>query len=131
MNDEKMREIALFRYGIIHDFVAVSLSREEKRQLMDVKEEQKWNIPYSLKTSISKTTIWRWIRKYKESGRKIESLIPEKRIDKGQYRAIDDETGAEDGEEDRTLPKCTSKEPSSSKSTNWFIICIKSIVQQQ
>ncbi len=94
MNDEKKREIALFRYGIIHDFVAVSLSREEKRSLMEAKEQQKWIIPYSSKTSISKTTMWRWIKQYKDSGRSIESLFPHKRKDKGHKRAIDDETGA-------------------------------------
>jgi transposase InsO family protein len=61
---------------------------------MEAKSSQKWTIPYSARTSISKSSIWRWIRAYKNSDNDIKSLFPQIRGDKGSQRALDDETSA-------------------------------------
>ena len=49
-------------------------------------------IPYSSRTRISENTIYRWIRRYRKSGGRIESLYPEKRDDQGKSRKLDEET---------------------------------------
>ncbi len=93
MTDKKNEEIAVFRFGVIHEFVGgARLSRDERRQLLREKCARKWVIPYSARTRISKNTIYRWIRRYQNSGGTIESLYPEKREDQGKTRKFDDET---------------------------------------
>jgi hypothetical protein len=55
--DEKM-QVAVFRFGVISDFViGVQMSRAEKRRLVRDKCARKWPIPFSEKTSLSIGTI--------------------------------------------------------------------------
>jgi transposase InsO family protein len=51
-----------------------------------------WDIPFTGRSRISRSTILFWLRRYLASGRSIESLHPEEREDKGQVRAVDPET---------------------------------------
>lgn len=93
MTERKNEEIAAFRFGVIHEFVSgANLAPEEKRRLLLQKCERKWVIPYSNRTRISENTIYRWIRCYRESGGKIQSLYPQKRSDRGKTRKLDEET---------------------------------------
>ena len=62
-------------------------------------------IPYSGRTRISKNTIYRWIRRYQNSGGAIESLYPEKREDQGKTRKFDEETIAIILNERRKTPR--------------------------
>ena len=95
MAEKKNEEIAVFRYGIIHEFVGgTDLTRDERRQRLLDKCERKWVIPYSSRTRISENTIYRWIRRWRESGGKIESLYPRRREDRGKSRKLDDEAVA-------------------------------------
>jgi putative transposase len=48
---------------------------------------------FSDRTRISRSAILRWIRIYKDSGERLESLYPKGRSDIGKSRAIDKETG--------------------------------------
>jgi putative transposase len=92
MAEKKNEEIAIFRFGVIHEFVgAARLSREEKKRLLQDKCSRKWVIPHCTRSRISETTIYRWIRRYKNSGGKIESLYPDRRADQGKSRGIDEE----------------------------------------
>lgn len=92
MEEKQKMDIAVFRYSVIHDFVGgVSLEYGEKQTLLRDKCARKWAIPYSDKTSISQSTILRWIQRYENSGRKIESLYPKERNDLGKQRALDPE----------------------------------------
>jgi hypothetical protein len=51
--DEKM-QVAVFRFGVISDFVIGSqMSRAEKRRLMRDKCARKWQIPFSEKTRLT------------------------------------------------------------------------------
>jgi putative transposase len=60
MTDKKNEEIAVFRFGVIHEFVGgARLSRDERRQLLREKCAGKWVIPYSSRTRISENTIYR------------------------------------------------------------------------
>lgn len=92
MTEKKNEEIAVFRFGIIHELVGgANLTQDEKRRLLLEKCERKWIIPYSNRTRISENTIYRWIKRWRESGGKIESLYPRGREDRGKSRKLDDE----------------------------------------
>ena len=63
MTEDEKIEVAVFRYGVISDFINGSqMTRAEKRRLLREKCARKWNIPFSAKTRISKSTIRRWSR---------------------------------------------------------------------
>lgn len=93
MTEEEKMQVAVFRFGVISDFVNGSkLSPGEKTRLIRQKYARKWQIPFSEKTRISKSTILRWVRLYKNSGCKLESLYPGSRRDCGLSRAMDEDT---------------------------------------
>ena len=93
MTERKNEEIAAFRFGVIHEFITgARLSTEEKRRLLLEKCERKWHIPYSHRTRISANTIYRWIRRYRNSGGKIQALYPLPRNDSGKSRKLGNET---------------------------------------
>jgi len=90
--DEKM-QVSVFRFSIIGDFVnGTRMGRPEKRRLMQEKCARKWRIPFSEKTRISKGTIQRWCRIYRNSGGDLKSLYPKERSDQCKARAMDEET---------------------------------------
>ncbi len=91
MTEDEKKEVAIFRYSVISDFVnGMDLTRAERQQLMRDKCERKWQIPFSPKTRISAETIRNWIRLFKDGG--LESLLPKDRSDQGRSRAMDDDT---------------------------------------
>lgn len=93
MTNEKNEQIAVFRFGVIHELIGgARLTRDEKRRLIRDKCARKWVIPFSARTRISEKTIYRWIRCYRKSGGRIESLYPRKRDDQGKFRKLDQET---------------------------------------
>lgn len=93
MNEEKKKSIAVFRYGVIHEFVSgAELSYGEQERLLEEKSNRKWLIPYSTRTSISRSCIRSWIKKYREGNNSLESLYPVPRNDRGSSRAMDEET---------------------------------------
>jgi transposase InsO family protein len=90
--DEKM-QVAVFRFSVIGDFVtATAMSRAEKRRLLRDKCARKWQVPFSEKTRISRGTIQRWCRIYRNSRGDLKSLYPKDRSDQGKARAMDEET---------------------------------------
>ena len=92
MTEDKNETVAVFRFGVIHEFIGGAiLSSVEKRRLIREKCARKWIIPYSNRTRISENTIYRWIRRYRKSGGKIESLYPRKRNDRGKPRILSGE----------------------------------------
>ncbi len=91
MTEDEKKEVAIFRYSVISDFVnGMDLTRAERQQLMRDKCERKWQIPFSPKTRVSAETIRNWIRLFKDGG--LGSLMPKDRSDQGQSRAMDDDT---------------------------------------
>jgi transposase InsO family protein len=93
MTEEQKKEVAAFRFGVIHDLVnRMDMDRGEPERLIREKCSRKWNIPFSAKTRIGRTTILRWMQRYKSSGARIESLYPPERCDQGKSRAMDEET---------------------------------------
>ena len=93
MGDDKRQQIATFRFGVIHDLVGhVELEPGEQERLIREKCANKWRIPFSEKTHISRGTILRWMKLYRESGGKLDSLCTQDRSDQGKTRAMDQET---------------------------------------
>ena len=95
MDEELKKQVAVFRFGVIADFVdGTTLSRGETKTLMREKCDRMWRIPGSGRTRISKSVIKEWIVRYKRSGNKLEALYPQGRSDLGKTRAIDDDTAS-------------------------------------
>jgi putative transposase len=93
MDDDKRQQIATFRFGVIHDLVGhVELEPGEQERLIREKCANKWRIPFSEKTHISRGTILRWMKLYRESRGKLESLCTQDRSDQGKSRVMDQET---------------------------------------
>lgn len=93
MNEEQKKEVAVFRFGIIHDFVnGVKLDRGEQERLLKEKCGKRYVIPHSPRTHIGRSTILRWIKAYHDSNGKIEALYPRDRSDRGVSRGLDEDT---------------------------------------
>ena len=93
MTEEQKKTIAAFRFGVICELVnSARLSPGEQARLIREKCARKWQIPFSEKTRISRGTIWRWVRRYRSSNGKLESLYPQDRSDRGKSRVLDEET---------------------------------------
>ena len=111
MTEEQKKEVAVFRYGIIADFVgATRLNQGEQERLLRDKCARKWQIPYSHRTRLSRSTILRWIRFYNEGNGKLEALYPQERADQGRERALDEETSLTMINLRRQLPKTSVPE---------------------
>ena len=93
MDEEQKKQIAVFRFGVISDFVNRSyLARGEQERLLREKCEKSWQIPFSTRTRLAPSTILGWIRRYKKGGGRLESLYPQSRNDQGRARAMDEDT---------------------------------------
>ena len=102
-------EIATFRFGVIADFVTGQrFVHGEKQRLLKEKSERHYNhIPGSSRTRIAKGTILSWVRIYQTGGGRIESLMPQERGDKGNFKAIPLELQQELTSLRRTSPDMT------------------------
>jgi transposase InsO family protein len=93
MDEERKKRIAEFRFGVIADLLGHrKLDWGERSRILEEKASQCWEIPYSSRTTISTATIQTWVRRYERSGRKLSSLYPVERSDKGSFRSMDEET---------------------------------------
>lgn len=93
MDEERKRQVAIVRFGVISDFVTpVRLDRGEREQLLRDKCAREWQIPFSNRTRLARTTILSWIRAYLAGGRRLEALMPQSRSDRGSSRVLDEDT---------------------------------------
>lgn len=91
MTEEQKKELAIFRFGIISEFVTgMELPYGEKEKLLNEKSKRFYSIPFSSKKSIAKSSILCWIRTYNKGGKRIEALYPRPRKDKGKFRKLDE-----------------------------------------
>jgi len=108
MDEDKEKQIAVFRFGVIHDLVGnMELEPGEQERLIREKCDRKWVIPFSDRTRITRSTILRWVKLYKDSGGRLEALANQGRSDSGKSRAIDEETGSALVRLRGELPKAT------------------------
>ena len=81
MDEEKKKQVATFRFGVIHDLVGhVALEPGEQERLIRDKCGRKWVIPFSDKTRITRSTILRWVKLYKDSGGKLDVLVNQREV---------------------------------------------------
>jgi transposase InsO family protein len=110
MTEENKKQVAAFRFGVICELVnGADLDPGEQERLIRGKCARKWQIPFSEKTSISRSTLLRWVSLYRRSNGKLESLYPHERCDQGESRAIDEDTCLALVELRKQLPKATIK----------------------
>ena len=108
MTEDEKKQVAVFRFGIINEFVGGRRSGSWRaRKLLAEKCAHRWFIPFSGKSRISRSTILRWIRIYLGSSNKLESLYPKDRNDNGQVRALDEDTCLALTDLRRQMPKLT------------------------
>ena len=93
MDEEQKKQVAIFRFGVISDFVSPTrLVWGERARLLGEKCARQWQIPFSNRTRLSPATIRSWLRAYEKGGQRLESLYPHSRNDRGEARALDQET---------------------------------------
>ena len=79
-------EVALFRYGIISDFVNLPAGTKGLYAQIKRKAEQDYLIPGSRRTKVAEETIRSWLKKYRVGG--FDALLPKERKDKGKARRL-------------------------------------------
>ena len=71
MNEQQKQQVAIFRFGVISDFVSPTrLGWGERARLIEQKCDRQWQIPFSHRTRLSPPTIRSWIRSYEKSGQR-------------------------------------------------------------
>lgn len=92
MEREKKEKIALFRFGVISLLISVREIEkgERERRIRGITRVQ-WDIPFSNRNFICRSVVMEWLARYEASGRKLESLYPKDRSDRGRSRALDPE----------------------------------------
>lgn len=122
MTEDEKKEVASFRFGVIHELVnRTDLDRGERERLIAEKSSKRWNIPFSARSRISRTTILRWVSLYKAGNGKIGTLYPSDRNDRGKSRAMDEETILSLTGLRRELPGATVKELISKMETRGLV----------
>lgn len=93
MDEDQRKLVAIFRFGVISDFFTREhMERGERERLLRDKCAQRWQIPFSNRTRLSRSTILGWVKLYRQGGGKLESLYPAGRNDRGGSRALDEDT---------------------------------------
>ena len=87
-----IKEVALFRYGIIADFVNLPPGTKGLYAQIKIKAEQDYLIPGSRRTKVAEETIRSWLKKYRVGG--FDALLPKERKDKGKARRLPLEVSA-------------------------------------
>jgi putative transposase len=86
MNEREREEIALFRYGVISNFIQWKLNWGERQQLLESVVGRELQHPSGQLCRVSPSTIKHWVRAYRQGG--VDQLKPKTRKDKGQARTV-------------------------------------------
>lgn len=78
--------VALFRYGLIAEFLHRPSNQPGLYQRLREKAAQDYQIPGSLRQRVAVETLRHWIKDYKRGG--IDALKPKPRNDLGRSRAL-------------------------------------------
>lgn len=90
MDKDKLQEqVALFRYGIIADFINLEAGSRGLYAQLKKKAAQHYNIPGSRRTKVAEETIRSWLKKYRKDG--FDGLLPKSRLDRGKARRLPQE----------------------------------------
>ncbi|CAO0822526.1 hypothetical protein DFAR_3150006 [Desulfarculales bacterium] len=93
MDEDQKERVAILRFGVISDLLARDyMERDERERLLWNKCAQRWQILFSNRTRLSRSTILGWAKLYRQGGGKLESLYPMDSNDRGGSRALDEDT---------------------------------------
>jgi putative transposase len=79
-------QIALFRYGIIADFVHLAPGTKGLYAQIRKKAALEYPIPGSRRRRVAEETIRSWLKKYRRDG--FDGLLPKTRNDRGKPRRL-------------------------------------------
>src|SRR5579884_3880358 len=77
MDEDRRREVGLFRYALIRDAADASLSKAERGRLVRALAEQEHLGPEGRVVRVARGTLDEWIRAYRRGG--FEALVPRPR----------------------------------------------------
>ena len=78
MNEDRRREIGLFRYALIRNAADAGLSKAERGRLVRALADCEHVGPDGRLVGVSRTTLGRWIRAYRHGG--FAALVPQPRV---------------------------------------------------
>lgn len=78
--------VALFRYGLIAEFVHLPLGSPGLYAKLREKANQAYTIPGSTRTRVAVETLRDWLKSYRRGG--FDALLPKPRTDRGRSRAL-------------------------------------------
>jgi len=78
VEDERRREIGLFRYALVRDLVDPAVSKAERGRLVRALAERDHLGPDGRIVRVSRGTLDRWVRAYRQGG--FEALVPRPRV---------------------------------------------------
>jgi len=80
------QQIALFRYGVIADFVHLPPGTKGLYAQIQKKAALEYVIPGSRRRRVAEETIRSWLKKYRKNG--FDGLLPKARTDRGKTRRL-------------------------------------------
>ena len=87
MTQPSLRQtVALFRYGLIAEFVHLPPNSPGLYAKLQAKAQQTYSIPGSTRTRVAAETLRDWLKRYRRSG--FDALLPQPRADRGRSRAL-------------------------------------------
>jgi len=86
MNDDRKREVALFRLAVLGALIHTELRRGSLRRALTCKAQQAWVFPDGKTRRLAARTIQSWLYAYRSGG--FDGLLPGERKDKGHCRSI-------------------------------------------
>ncbi len=84
-HQDKIEELALFRYRVISEAASLRLSPAERGRLARELAARTWVTPEGAERQVSRTSIDRWLAAYAKDG--LAGLAPVPRADRGRPRA--------------------------------------------
>ena len=87
MSQPNLRQtVALFRYGLIAEFVHLPPNSPGLYAKLQAKAEPAYSIPGSTRTRVAAETLRDWLKAYRRGG--FDALLPKGRADRGRSRAL-------------------------------------------
>jgi len=87
MTDAQYRQaLALFRYGLIAEFVQQPPGNRGLYARLRAKAAIEYTIPGSTRTRVAPETLRHWLKDYRRGG--FEALLPKGRVDRGRSRSL-------------------------------------------
>ncbi len=93
MDEMKKEKIAMLRFQVIASLIGLTKDDwGKKEKLLQEITQKDWEIPYTVRSYIGRSTVLEWLKSYEDSGGKLESLYPKQRSDRGLARSMDIDT---------------------------------------